>query len=160
VAPLEDGSSGIEDDNAGARVVNGRLQIAGHVVVAPSTPPAGSTPVTIAADTPLDVNGTDDTAYTITNGKTFYLQQLIAGAEDSPVAAGSAVEVFFDDGAEHIVSRIYVAGFTNIVSYPDIDEARDGTTMTGNGTNQIIVRRRRLSNQTLEIEGVVLGYEV
>jgi hypothetical protein len=185
MAPLEDGNTGIEDDASGARVNNGRLQIipadasgnpvavnydsdrglyllaiSGQVVVGPPPMPSGATPVNISADTPLNVNGTDDTNYTITNGTTFCLQQLVAGAEDSPVAAGSVVEVIFDDGAEHVVARIYVAGFTNIVSYLDLCKARDGTTLTGNGTNEIIIRRRRLSNQTLEVEGVLNAYEV
>jgi hypothetical protein len=163
MAPLEDGASGLEDDEAGARVVGGRLQMSGHVVLAPSTPPSGATPVTLINDTPLELTSAaspSDVSRVITNGTTFYVQHVVAGAAASPVAAGSVIEVIFDDGTEHIVARAYVQGFTNIVTYPDLCEARDGTALTGNGTNTIIVRRRRLSAQALELEGVLTGYEV
>jgi hypothetical protein len=187
MVPLEDGNTGIEDDASGARVLSGRLQIiptdasgnpvdviydstsggymlrmAGQVVVSPSPIPAGGTPITVAADNPLEITGgtsPHDTAYTITNGKTFYLQQFVAGCQGDPTASGSVIELYFDDGTEHLVDRIYIDGFTNYVSYADVYKTRDGTTMVGNGSNQVIVRRRRLSNSGQEVDGVVRGYE-
>lgn len=55
MAPLEDGSSGIEDDNTGARVVNGRLQII----------PADS------AGNPVDVN-VEPTGYSLSSRALLY----------------------------------------------------------------------------------------
>jgi hypothetical protein len=139
------------------------LSISGQVVVAPPAIPSGATPVTVENNDPLNLTGgasPDDETYTITNGTTFYVTQFIAGGESNPTAAGSVVEIYFDDGTEHLVSRIYINGNTASLSFNCLCEARDGTTLTGNGTNTMIVRRRRLSNAASEVEGVLYGYEV
>jgi hypothetical protein len=111
-------------------------------------------------DTPLDMSGNNQTTYVITNGKTFYLQQIVAGSQGDPTENGSRVELFFYDGTEHLVARIYLTGFTTFITYPQLNEARDGTAMSGNGTNYLILRRTRLSGGNQEVDAVIYGYEV
>lgn len=185
MAPLEDGSSGIEDDNAGARVVNGRLHIipadpsgnpvdvgydpttgryllaiSGTVALGVTPIPSGATPVSLANDTPLDMSGTNQTTYVITNGKTFYLQQIVAGSQGDPTENGSRVELFFYNGTEHLIARIYLTGFTTFITYPQLNKTRDGVAVTGNGTNYLILRRTRLSGGNQEVDAIIYGYEV
>jgi hypothetical protein len=120
--------------------------------------------VTIDASSPLIVgpNPTSHTTeYVIANGKTFFIQQIIAGAEADPSEKGSKIEVaYFDGTTEHLVDRVYVTGFTQFGIYPDTSKTRDGTTMTGNGTTKVIrVKRQRMSTSGQEIDAVVRGYE-
>jgi hypothetical protein len=139
------------------------LKMSGQVVVAAPPLPSGATAIAVAADNPLSLTGgtsPHDTTYTIANGQTFYLQQFVAGCEGDPTSNGSKAEIIFDDGAEHVVDRIYVDGFTNYVAYNDVCTARDGTTMVGNGSNTIIVRRTRMSASGQEVDAVARGYEV
>jgi hypothetical protein len=137
-----------------------RLAITGKVSVQIPPPPPGATAVSVAADTPLDVFTSEDTDYVITTSKTFHIQQIIVGAEGDPGEKGSKIEVFFDDGAEHLVDRIYVQGTSLFGNYPDTSQSRDGTAITGNGTNKIIIRRSRLGGAALEIDSVIRGYEI
>ena len=143
-----------------------RLAVSGKVSISPPPPPINADEVVIAADTPLEINNQNsphDTAYVITSGKTLYVQQIVAGAEGDPTERGSKVEVIFNEnGTEHIMERIYVAGFTQFGIYPDTSTARDGTLMVGNagGTNTLIVRRARQSNSAQEIDAVIRGFEI
>lgn len=134
-----------------------RLQIEGKVQVTGATPPPATTPVQINAATPLSV-GSNDTTFTIPNGETFFLQEITAGNEDP--TKGAVVEVIFDDGTEHLVARIYINGQTISIGYTDLEEARDGTALDGNGTNTIIVRRAKFSGSNIAIDAVVRGYTV
>lgn len=132
-----------------------------NVVTSQTVPPSTATPVTIAADTPLSVSTTSTTDYTITNGKTFRVLALTYGAEGDPNTKGSKVTVSYVDASsvEHVISRVYFEGFTGQI-LPDTDKARDGTTLTGNGTTtKIRVVRTRLGGSALEIDAVVRGYE-
>jgi len=147
----------VEDEN---QVGLHRLAITGNVAVVVQPPPTGGSLVTIPADNPLTVSGTHDTEYTITSGKSFYIQQLICGAEGDPTEKGSKIEVLFNNGTEHPISRVYITGFSEYFQFPDVNEARDGTSLTGNGTNKIVVRRIRLSGTSQEIDAVVRGYEL
>ena len=132
-----------------------RLQIIGKVQVTGAITPPATTSVAIYGDNPLTV-GTDDTTFTIPNGETFFLQEIVAGNEDP--TKGATVEVLYDNGTEHLVARIYIAGTTLAVGYPDRDEARDGTAMVGNGSHSIIVRRTKFSGTNIAIDAVVRGY--
>lgn len=135
-----------------------RLAITGKVSVTAPPPPTGATSIVIAADNPLLV-GNHDTEYIITNGTTFHIQQIVAGAAGDPTEKGSKITIIFHNGSEHVIERIYVSGFTNFGSYPDTDRTRDGVLLTGNGTNKIIIRREKVSGTNREIDAVVRGYE-
>jgi hypothetical protein len=153
----------VEGDYAGLLVNSeGALHIVGKVSTGPPPTPPATTAVLIDASSPLSIGGgtsPDDTTYTIPNGQTFTLQSLQAGSEGDSTESGSRVEVWYDDGTtEHLVTREYVSGFT-VEIFPDTNEARDGTVMTGDGsTKLIIVRRERLSGGALEIDAVAKGY--
>lgn len=145
-------------------VVDGiyRLAIDGKVAVVNLSPPVGTDPKQVVADTPLNVTSgisPHDTEYTITSGKTFTLQSITAGSEGDSTENGSRIDVIYQDGGgEHLVAREYVSGFSNTIN-PDTDTTRDGTVMVGTGTEKIIVRRVRLSGGTLEIDAVAKGFE-
>lgn len=130
-----------------------------HVVASPPSPPPSTTPVQLDNSSPLSTNGTTTTAYTIPAGKTFTLQQVEAGGQEDPTESGTVVEVFYYDGsAEHIVTRIYVSGFTVSVA-PNTSAARDGTVMTGDGSTKLVrLRRRRLSGGSQEVDSLLRGY--
>jgi len=132
-----------------------RLEVAGKVSVIGATPPPSTNDATIYADNPLSV-GSHDTSFVIPNGETFYLQELVAGNENP--TRGAQVEVVYDNGTEHVVSRIYIAGTTLTVGYPNRNTARDGTLMVGNGSHTIIVRRQKSFGTNIEIDAVVRGY--
>jgi hypothetical protein len=138
-----------------------RVAISGKVSVQIPPPPAGGTPVTFAQnDANLDVSSSHDTTYTITNTKTFVVQQVVVGAEGDPNEKGSKVEIYYNNGTEHLVDRIYISGTSLYGSYPDTSEARDGTSLVGNGAHTLIIRRTRLGGAALEIDAVVRGYEI
>lgn len=136
-----------------------RLQISGKVSISPPTPPPSTTRVTIEANSPLSITTTTTTSYTITSGKTFYIQQIACGCEGDTSERGSAIEVYFNNGTDHLIERVYVNGFTQYGLFPDTSTARDGTAIVGNGTNTIKVTRRRLSGSSQEVDAVVRGYE-
>lgn len=138
-----------------------RLAITGKVSVQVAPPPEGGVPVTYFADNPLSISQAQsphDTDITLPTGKILVIQQIIAGCQGDPSADGSKTEVVFDDGAEHLIDRIFITGQTQFGNYPDTTEARDGTALTGNGTNKLVLRRSRLSNSGQEIDLVVRGY--
>lgn len=132
-----------------------RLEILGKVALTGALPPPATNAAVIFADTPLTV-GNDDTTFTIPNGETFHLQEIVAGNEDP--TKGAVIEVLFDDGSEHLIARVYINGETIIIPYTDVIEARDGTSLTGNGSNEIIVRRVKYSGSNIAIDAVVRGY--
>lgn len=141
---------------------DGKLRVAST----PPTPPAGTTEFVLSADSPLEVgpNPTfqEKTSAAIANGETLKLQFVAGGAQGDPSESGSKVEVYWEEGAgptRHLVERIYLSGATVYVSLPDVSKARDGTVMTGDGTNtKLVIRRERLSNSAQEIDAVVRGY--
>jgi hypothetical protein len=129
------------------------------------TPPPGSTEVIIAQpENALSIAGgisnPHDTEYVIPNGETFYLQIVSAGAAGDPSENGSRVDVLYYDGAfYHICARLYLSGQTVYEAFPDSSHARDGTTMTGDGsTKKIVLRRIRLSQATQEVDAEIRGY--
>lgn len=139
-----------------------RLAMTGTVTIQPAPPPEGGTPVQIAADSPLDVSSSETTDYTITNGKTFYLQQISAGAEGDPTEKGSKITVQYYDGSTyHVLLRIYIMGESITTTYPDVMETRDGTDMDGDGSTKYIrVTRENFGGSSKEIDCVLYGYEL
>jgi len=137
-----------------------RLLTSGKIVVTPPQPPTGAVAVTIDASDPLIVSNPPlwhETDYVIPAGKTFYLQFISVGAAGDPSEKGARIEIFYDDGTRHILERYYVTGFTIPMAYDDVTEARDGTTMVGDGVHKIVVRREELSKAG-EVDAVVRGY--
>lgn len=135
-----------------------RVEIQGKVQTIGAAPPPATTGVLIYANNPLTV-GTSDTDYTIPNGDIFRLQEIVAGNEDP--TKGAVVSVYYYNGTEHLVARVYTAGFTIPIGYPDVSEAQDGTSMVGNGTTFLIrVRRQKYSGSDIAIVAQVAGYVV
>jgi hypothetical protein len=144
----------------------------GRLVVAasPPTPPPGTTEFVLAVnESELDVGSGGDVSSphdtdssTIGSGVTLYIQTIEAGTEGDPSEGGSKVEIYWVEGAgatEHIVDRVYSVGDTLNISLPSITTARDGTVMTGNGTNTFLrVRRTRLSGTAKEVDFAIRGY--
>lgn len=136
-----------------------RQEMSGKVQVTGAIPPPATTAVNVFADTPLTIS-THDTTFTIPDNETFHLQEITAGNEDP--TKGSVVELYFDDGTEHLVSRIYTNGETITRGFSDRETARDGTVMLGNGagTSNLIVRRTKFSGTAIAIDAVVTGYRL
>jgi len=134
-----------------------RVEITGKVQTVGAIPPPSTTPVQVSADTPLSV-GTHDTTFLIPTGETFYLQSITAGNEDP--TKGAVTEVIYDNGTEHLIERVYTAGQTITIGFPDLDNARDGTLMVGTGTETIIVRRTKYSGSNIAIDSEIRGYTV
>jgi hypothetical protein len=128
-----------------------------RTATAPAAAPENSTPALISADTPLSV-GSHDTVFVIPDGEVFHLQRLIASNEDP--TKGARITILCDDGvSEHVVFRAYYAGFVVPVELPDTSEARDGTSLFGDGsTKTIILRREKLVGANIEIDAQVQGY--
>jgi len=156
-------TDGVDDATITHDLIDGkkRLDVSGKVSIVEAQPPPGATAIQISADTPLIITAgitPHDTDYIIAVGSTFTLLTLIGGSEGDSTENGSRIDIVYDNGSEHLVSREYVAGFSNQIS-PDTFKARDGTVMVGTGTEKIIVRRIRLSGGSLEIDAVVKGFE-
>jgi hypothetical protein len=139
-----------------------RLQVSGKVsIVAPPTPPGG-TDFQMTADNPLEIQQSISphlTQTVIPTGTTLFITQVVAGCQGDPSADGSKVEVMYWNGTtEHLVERLYVTGFTEFGDYPNVNAARDGTTLTGDGTAELRIYRYRLSNAAQEIDCVVRGF--
>lgn len=154
-------STGISDGTQSVTLTNDagviRLEVGGKVALTGAAAPPGTSSQLISADTPLTV-GSHDTTFTIPDGETFHLQTIVAGNEDP--TKGAVVEVFFDDGSEHLVERVYTNGRTLAIPYSDVTEARDGTPLLGDsgGTTDIIVRRAKYSGTDIAVDAVVVGY--
>ena len=137
-----------------------RQEIAGKVSIVGASPPPATNSFSVFADTPLIV-GSADSTFVIPTGETLHVQQMTAGNE-SPLK-GSSVEIIYDEnGVEHLVIRIYLAGFSALYGFADVNAARDGTALVGNigGTNKLIVRRLKFSGPDIAIDAYVSGYTV
>ena len=142
-----------------------RFATTGKVSVTVAPPPAGGSAIAYAADTPLVVSNTEDSDFVLPDGKTLHIQQVVAGAAGDPSEKGSVVEIYYVDASsvEHLVDRIYTAGFTEFGNYPDTSITRDGTELLGDtsGTDTLIrIRRRRIAGASAEIDAVVRGYTI
>lgn len=134
-----------------------RVEITGKVQTVGAIPPPSTSPVQVSADTPLTV-GSHDTSFLIPSGESFYLQSVTAGNEDP--TKGAVTEVIYDDGAEHIIERVYTSGQSIQIGFPDLSTARDGTALVGTGTETIIVRRVKYSGSNIAIDSEIRGYTV
>jgi hypothetical protein len=142
---------------------NGVLRVAS----VPPSPPPGTTEFVLAPDNgDLEVGPTptyhEKESSVIGNGTDLVLQFIAAGAEGDPSERGSKVEIFWREGAgptDHLVERMYLTGATVALSLPDTRKTRDGTTMTGNGSNtKLVIKRTRMSTSAQEVDCVVRGY--
>jgi hypothetical protein len=132
------------------------------VVPYPPVCPSTATEINIYADNPLELsnaNSPHTTEYVIANGQTFKLQRVIMGAEADPSEKGCMVELIYKDASEHLLARFFTEP-TSEIQYADLDHARDGTVMVGDGsTKKVLVRRSRLSSSKQRVDIHVQGYE-
>jgi hypothetical protein len=144
---------------------DGTLRVASQ----PPSPPPGTIPFVLAQDDAnLEVGPVpsyhDTESAVIANNVNLYIQTFVAGAAGDPSEKGSKVELYWREGAgptDHLIARIYLTGQTVLETLPDVNESRDGTHLTGNGTNtKLVLRRERLSTSAAEIDGEVRGYTV
>ena len=133
----------------------------------PPLPPAGATAFTLAVDEgDLEISAPpayqeEESAF-IGNGLNLFLQTFFSGAACDPNERGSRVDLLWREGGgptDHIISRMYIAGQSLSFTLPDVNAARDGTQMTGDGTTtKLVIRRYRLSNPASEVDVEVRGY--
>ena len=146
-----------------------RLEEDGKIKVAsqPPVPPPGTTPFQLSQnDAELVITGTGSPHITdsavIDDTLNLYLQIIIIGSQGDPAIDGTRIEIVWVEGAtptEHIISRIYVAQQTIATVVPDINKARDGTQLTGDGsTTKLRIKRSRLAQQGIEVDAEVRGY--
>jgi hypothetical protein len=140
-------------DDEGTR----RLEIYGKVNVIGSVPPPSTAGFIINADNPL-ITSSHDTALVIPTGEVFHLQEVTAGNEDP--TKGAVTEIIYDDGAEHLIERVYTNGQTISIGYPNLNVARDGTSLAGTGTETIVVRRTKYSGSAIAMDSEIRGYTV
>lgn len=139
-------------------------ELAGPITVSyPPAAPPGTAAKLLVADSPLVLNNSNSPhsyEYTITSGKTLRVQRVFISSSKDPSEKGARVELIFKDATEHVFERYYAADVSlQPVQYSDRKTARDGTAMTGNGTNKFIIRRTRLSSPDQEVDVVVEAYE-
>jgi hypothetical protein len=158
-------------ETADAKSKRLRVESDGTLSVAtqPPSPPPGTTEFVLAQDeVDLSIDGaaspaTKDSAI-IGDGVNVYIQSFSAGAAGDPNEKGSKVEILWVEGSpevEHIVERLYVGGASVSLELPNINKARDGTLLTGNGSNtKVRLRRVRFSNSAQEVDGEIRGYIV
>lgn len=149
---MEGGSiiSGVDDDGMIRQIAvnsEGRMLVSQE----PPTPPAETTPVNEYAQG--DVSTTDDLDYIIPNGQTLVIQFFAAGSAVDAVS-GNVVELWYDaDGTKTsmvLIDAIYCSGSSN--------QHTLNTEYEGDGTAQIVMRRRRLGGGAKEIFGNFRGY--
>jgi hypothetical protein len=137
------------------------------VAARPPVAPAGTTEFILSVpDGSLSIGAPpvyhDAESAVIANGANLYLQSFTAGAAGDPTEKGSRVDLLWKEGAGptyHTIDRMYVAGQSVTLVLPDTHEARDGTVLTGNGSNtRLVLRRYRLSNASQEVDGIIRGY--
>lgn len=145
----------VEDD--------GTLRVASQP---PSAPPGASEFVLAILDANLVIGAPptyhETVSAVIGNGVDLYLQLFTTGAAGDPSERGSRVDLLWREGVgptDHVIERSYVSGQSVTVILPDVSKARDGTSLTGNGTNtKLLIRRYRLSNSNQEVDAIVRGY--
>jgi hypothetical protein len=144
---------------------DGTLRVASQ----PPSPPPGTTEFVLAQDEADLVVGPspsfeEEESAAIGNGLNLYLQTFTAGAAGDPSEKGSKVELYWREGGgptDHLIARIYLTGQTVLETLPDVNKARDGTQLTGDGsTTKLVLRRERISTSAAEIDGEVRGYYV
>ena len=144
-----------------------RVAIEGKVSVSPPEPPLTSGGrILVYADNPVIVPGNQarDTVFVIDDTKRLFIQQVIVGAEGDPTESGSTIRLYYSpDGGttELLIQKFYVGGQSYTITFPNLDETRDGTPIDGvaTGQGQLIVRRERQGGGNQEIDATVICYE-
>lgn len=137
---------------------SGRLR----VIQASLVPPVGANPFTVSIpDADLSFITTNDyDGPLVPNGETLFLQLALAGSELD--GSGNRVDLIWVEGAgatEHLIERFFAHGPSQSYILNDIDTARDGTVLTGNGSNTFLrIRRVRLSGSAMQCDVSVRGY--
>lgn len=138
-------------------------ELLGQIVVCfPPVSPPGAVDKVIVADDPLSLDQSSsphNTEYTITDGKTFYIQKITIGSSKDPSEKGNRIEIVYDDGSEKLLARYYSCSETTEYILPNRSTTRDSTVMVGNGSHKLIIRRIALSSPSREVDVVVEGYE-
>jgi hypothetical protein len=138
-----------------------------RTAAAPPQPPDGTTEFVLAVpDVDLELDGDaspgDTLSAVIGNGTNLFIQSVSGGAAGDPTERGSRIDILWQEGAGptyHVIARYYVGGQTVAVTFADINKARDGTQLQGNGSNtRLVIRRYRLSNGAQEVDAEVRGY--
>ena len=133
----------------------------------PPQPPPGTTPFSLAvAEVDLEISAPpayhDQESAVIGSGLVLYLQTFASGAAGDPNERGSRVDILWREGVgptDHVVTRMYIGGQSLSFTLPDVKAARDGTSLTGDGsTTKVVIRRYRLSNAASEVDAEVRGY--
>jgi len=137
-----------------------RLAITGKVSIQVEPPPSGGVGIAYYADDPLSIKKQHTTEFVLPVGKTLFIQQIILGCQGDPSKNGSKAEISFDDGTSHLIDRLYVNGATMFGNHISTNEARDGTPITGNGTNKLVILRDRLAVSEQEIDVIIRGYHI
>lgn len=143
-----------------ARIVDPDTQTAvkvdssGRLLVSPeAATPIDTTEVVRVAQS--SINSDADTLYTITDGTTLVLQVFQAGAELNSIG-GSKISLYEDPNGNLSVLNLIVVLYVNGSSA----EASISTTLTGNGTRRLLMRRSVFSGSSREVFGRFKGFEI
>lgn len=121
--------------------------------------PTGGTAFDLFADEGnLDINSDEeDDSSPISNGQNLFIQSLLVGSEQS--GRGSKVELFWVNGAtETLITRVIVNGPSRLYTFGDLNFARGGVQLTGNGTAFLRMVRDRLDGGRRMVLAEVRGY--
>lgn len=145
--------AGLDRNAVKARMLSvtadGRIKIATE----PPSAPGGATPVDVVADSIIAT--TEDTTYTITNGKTLTIQNFNGGGASSN--NGDTIELFYDpNGNATGMTLIRVAYVPDTGGNFSFDLK---ATFVGNGTRRILVRRTRGAGSSARVSAFWAGYE-
>lgn len=133
----------------------------------PPKPPPGTTVFTLAVpDVDLEISAPptyhEHESAIIGNALNLILQVFSSGAMGDPSERGSRVDILWREGAgptDHVVARMYIGGQSLSFILPDVNTARDGAQLLGDGaTTKLVIRRYRLSNADSEVDVEVRGY--
>lgn len=127
----------------------------GSINVVPTIPvvPSDATPVSASVFNSVSTTSGTDTDYTITSGKTLFLQQFTVAVEGE--TGGSAIELWYDPNGTGVGMTLINVIITdaNTISVP-LSESYDG-----DGTKAIKIRRRGYTSSGREVFAKWTGYE-
>ena len=131
-----------------------KIDSSGRLLVSPeAATPADTTEVIRVAQS--SISGNNDTIYTVTNGKILTLQIFQSGAELNSIG-GSKVSLYEDPNGNLSVLNLIVVLYVNGSSA----EASISTSLVGNGTRRLVMRRSVFSGSSREVFGRWKGFEV
>ena len=118
--------------------------------------PIGSTK--ILESTASNVVGEDDSTYKITNTKKLVIDNLFGSGEYSS-SGGSVLELWYDPNGD-LSSMILIGSINFNGNYDNIQIDDSLNTYTGDTTNRIVMRRRRLDGGIAYVSSSWRGYEI